>query len=97
ASMSAEDVDVLLNKKSGLYGLCGDNDMREITRRADEGDRTARLAFDVYIHRLRKYIGAYTAVLGRVDALAFTAGVGENSAPVRAAAVDGLTGLGLAV
>ncbi|MFD4751959.1 acetate kinase [Streptomyces sp. NPDC058426] len=97
ASMSAEDVDVLLNKKSGLYGLCGDNDMREITRRADEGDRTARLAFDVYIHRLRKYIGAYTAVLGRVDALVFTAGVGENSAPVRAAAVEGLTGFGLAV
>lgn len=88
AGMSEDDVDVLLNKKSGLVGLCGDNDMREIRRRIDEGDERARLAFDIYIHRLKKYIGAYTAVLGRVDAVAFTAGVGENAAPVRAAAVS---------
>ncbi|BAU86188.1 acetate kinase [Streptomyces laurentii] len=97
ADMSAEDVDALLNKKSGLVGLCGDNDMREIRRRIDAGDARAALAFDVYIHRLRKYIGAYYAVLGRVDAVAFTAGVGENAAPVREAALAGLTSLGLAV
>ncbi|MGY5078296.1 acetate kinase [Streptomyces nigrescens] len=97
AGMSEDDVDVLLNKKSGLVGLCGDNDMREIRRRIDEGDERARLAFDIYIHRLKKYIGAYTAVLGRVDAVAFTAGVGENAAPVRAAAVAGLEEMGLAV
>ncbi|MET7436506.1 acetate kinase [Streptomyces sp. NPDC004082] len=95
--MSTDEIDTLLNKKSGLIGLCGDNDMREIRRRVDAGDEQARLAFDIYIHRLKKYIGAYYAVLGRVDAVAFTAGVGENAAPVREAAVAGLEGLGLAV
>ncbi|MEU9571492.1 acetate kinase [Streptomyces massasporeus] len=95
--MSADEIDTLLNKKSGLIGLCGDNDMREIRRRIDEGDEQAELAFDIYIHRLKKYIGAYYAVLGRVDAVVFTAGVGENAAPVRAAALAGLEELGLAV
>ncbi|MEU8655029.1 acetate kinase [Streptomyces sp. NPDC048737] len=95
--MSIDEIDALLNKKSGLIGLCGDNDMREIGRRIDEGDEQAKLAFDIYIHRLKKYIGAYYAVLGRVDAVAFTAGVGENAARVRAAAVAGLETLGLAV
>ncbi|MGW0826721.1 acetate kinase [Streptomyces sp. NPDC002845] len=95
--MSTDEIDTLLNKKSGLIGLCGDNDMREIRRRVDAGDEQARLAFDIYIHRLKKYIGAYYAVLGRVDAVAFTAGVGENAAPVREAAIAGLEELGLAV
>jgi acetate kinase len=95
--MSMDEIDTLLNKRSGLFGLCGDNDMREIRRRIDEGDEEAALAFDIYIHRLRKYIGAYYAVLGRVDAVAFTAGVGENAAPVREAAIAGLESLGLAV
>ena len=95
--MSIDEIDTLLNKKSGLIGLCGDNDMREIRRRIEEGDARAKLAFDIYIHRLKKYIGAYYAVLGRVDAVAFTAGVGENAAEVRAAAVAGLETLGLAV
>ncbi|MCX2967366.1 MULTISPECIES: acetate kinase [Streptomyces] len=97
AGLSVDETDELLNRRSGLLGLCGDNDMREIVRRRDAGDPRARLAFDVYVHRLKKYIGAYTAVLGRVDAVVFTAGVGENSAPVRRAAVEGLAGLGLAV
>ncbi|MEU0332473.1 acetate kinase [Streptomyces sp. NPDC006193] len=95
--MSMDEIDTLLNKRSGLFGLCGDNDMREIRRRVDEGDEEAALAFDIYIHRIKKYIGAYYAVLGTVDAVAFTAGVGENAAPVREAAVAGLEGLGLAV
>ncbi|OIJ98577.1 acetate kinase [Streptomyces colonosanans] len=95
--MSMDEIDTLLNKTSGLFGLCGDNDMREIRRRIDEGDEEARLAFDIYIHRLRKYIGAYYAVLGRVDAIAFTAGVGENVPPVREAAIAGLEELGLAL
>ncbi|MFF7382926.1 acetate/propionate family kinase [Streptomyces griseoluteus] len=95
--MSMDEIDTLLNKRSGLFGLCGDNDMREIRRRVDEGDEAAALAFDIYIHRIKKYIGAYYAVLGRVDAVAFTAGVGENAAAVRSAAVAGLQGLGLAV
>ncbi|MFI9719364.1 acetate kinase [Streptomyces sp. NPDC052396] len=97
AAMSVDEIDSLLNKKSGLIGLCGDNDMREIRRRIDEGDQQAKLAFDIYVHRLKKYIGAYYAVLGRVDAVAFTAGVGENAAPVREAAIAGLEELGLAV
>lgn len=71
--------------------------MREIGRRMGEGDQAAQLAFDIYIHRLRKYVGAYTAVLGRVDAIAFTAGVGENSAAVREASMRGLTALGIEV
>ncbi|BCL27632.1 acetate kinase [Streptomyces aurantiacus] len=107
--MSTDEIDTLLNTKSGLVGLCGDNDMREIRRRIDEGAEApegsesaqdaarAQLAFDIYIHRLRKYIGAYYAVLGRVDAVVFTAGVGENAAPVREAAIAGLESLGLAV
>ncbi|MEV2235754.1 acetate kinase [Streptomyces phaeochromogenes] len=98
--MSTDEIDTLLNKKSGLIGLCGDNDMREIRRRIDEGTEDAaqaQLAFDIYIHRLKKYIGAYYAVLGTVDAVVFTAGVGENAAPVREAAIAGLDALGLAV
>lgn len=97
AGMSVDEIDTLLNKKSGLVGLCGDNDMREIQRRIDGGDAAAALAFGIYVHRLKKYIGAYYAVLGRVDAVAFTAGVGENAAPVRAAATAGLEELGLTV
>lgn len=95
AGMSTDDIDRLLNKRSGLLGLCGDNDMREIGRRMAEGDKAAQLAFDVYVHRLRRYVGAFSAVLGRVDAITFTAGVGENSAAVRGAALAGLHNLGV--
>ncbi|HWV79338.1 MAG TPA: acetate kinase, partial [Isoptericola sp.] len=63
----------------------------------DDGDEAAALAFDVYIHRLKKYVGAYAALLGRVDVVAFTAGVGENDAAVRAAVCAGLEGMGIAV
>jgi acetate kinase len=97
AGMTPDEVDALLNRKSGLLGLCGDNDMREIGRRMAEGDEAAQLAFDIYVHRLRKYVGAYTAVLGRVDAVTFTAGVGENSAAVREAALRGMGLLGIEV
>jgi acetate kinase len=93
--MGTDELDTLLNKRSGLLGLSGANDMREIGRRMAEGDAAARLAFDVYVHRLRRYVGAFTAVLGRVDAVVFTAGVGENSAAVRAAAMAGLEPLGI--
>ncbi|MFF7653690.1 acetate kinase [Streptomyces sp. NPDC007983] len=95
--MSIDEIDTLLNKRSGLLGLCGDNDMREIGRRMGEGDPAAQLAFDIYIHRLRKYVGAYTAVLGRLDAIAFTAGVGENSPAVREAALRDLPAFGIEV
>jgi acetate kinase len=97
AGMSTDEIDTLLNKRSGMLGLCGANDMREIADRVDAGDQQARLALDIYVHRLRRYIGAFTAVLGRVDAVTFTAGVGEHDAQVRAEAIGGLAGLGMAV
>jgi acetate kinase len=94
ASLPLDEIDRLLNDESGLKGLSGVNDMREIERRAGDGDRVAREALDVYCYRVRKYVGAYTAVLGRVDALVFTAGIGENSAAVRAGVCGGLERLG---
>ena len=95
AGMTVDQVDELLNRRSGLLGLSGHGDMRGVVEAAEGGDAAARLAFDVYVHRLRHYIGAYLALLGGADALVFTAGVGENSAEVRAAALDGLGPLGL--
>lgn len=97
AGMSIDDIDELLNRRSGLKGLAGSNDMRDVHRAVAAGDPHARLALDVYVHRLRKYIGAYAAVMGGLDALTFTAGVGENDPVVRAGAVEGLEFLGLAV
>ena len=79
-----DEVDELLNRKSGLKGLSGfSNDMRDIEERAANGDERARMALHVYAHRVRKYIGAYAAMLGGVDAIVFTAGIGENSAYIR--------------
>ncbi|MFG1872348.1 acetate/propionate family kinase [Micromonospora arborensis] len=95
--LSVDDIDDLLNHRSGLLGLSGVNDMREVLQRRAAGDRAAGLAFDVYCRRITGYVGAYYALLGRVDAIAFTAGVGENAAPVRAAALAGLDRLGIAV
>ncbi|MDG3010066.1 acetate kinase [Rhodococcus sp. D2-41] len=97
AGMNVEDLDVLLNRRSGLKGMSGVNDFRELGRLRAEGDAAAQLAYEVYVHRLRKYVGAYLAVLGRVDAIAFTAGVGENAADVREDALAGLERLGVAV
>ena len=87
----------MLNEESGLKGICGANDMREVHRLAAAGDPAASLAVDMYSYRIRKYIGAYAAVLGRVDALVFTGGIGENDAEVRRRACDGLESLGIAV
>jgi len=97
AGMSIDELDVLLNRRSGLKGLTGVNDFREVHRLIAEGSATARLALDVYLHRLRKYVGAYLAVLGGVDVITFTAGVGENDDVVRAGALAGLERLGIAV
>ncbi|WP_432893624.1 acetate/propionate family kinase [Kribbella sp. CA-245084] len=95
ADRSAEETDRALNSESGLKGLTGANDFREISRRRAAGDERAQLAFDIYCQRIKKYIGAYYAVLGTVDAIVFTAGVGQHSAEVRAAAVDGLRAFGI--
>ena len=97
AGLGAAEVDALLNEQSGLRGLCGSNDMREVLAREAAGDERARLALAVYVHRLRKCIGAYLAVLGGLDALVFTGGVGENAARVRELACAGLERLGIAL
>ncbi|MBB5869779.1 acetate kinase [Allocatelliglobosispora scoriae] len=97
AGMTLDEVDDLLNKRSGLLGLSGANDMREVIARCEAGDPAAMLAFEVYCQRIKSTVGAYYAQLGRVDAITFTAGVGENSAPVRAAALAGLGRLGITV
>jgi len=94
---SLEEVEAALNEESGLVGLCGASDLRDVLEREARGDDRARLAVDVYVHRIRKYIGAYTAVLGHVDALVFTAGVGENSPDVRERVCAGLEGLGIRI
>jgi acetate kinase len=95
AGMGIDELDDLLNKRSGLLGLSGRADMREVQAAAESGDADAALALDVYLHRIRHYVGAYAAVLGGIDALVFTAGVGENSPVVRERTVAGLGFLGL--
>lgn len=97
AGLGIDGIDELLNRRSGIKGLSGVNDFRELFALIDAGDAAARLAYDVYVHRLRRYIGAYLVELGRVDAITFTAGVGENNAQVRADALAGLQRFGIVV
>lgn len=84
SGMSADEVDTLFNKKSGLKGLTGENDMRAVRQMATEGNKDARLALDIYVTRIIKYIGSYAAEMGGVDVISFTAGIGENDAALRA-------------
>lgn len=93
--MSTDEIDTLFNKQSGLKGLTGDNDMRAVRERANNGDTDARLALDVVVHRLVKYVGSYTAVMGGLDALTFTAGIGENDAVLRAEVCERLAFMGV--
>jgi len=95
--MPEGDLEALLNKGSGLKGICGANDMREILRMATRGEPLARLALELYCYRIKKYLGAYFAVLGRVDAVVFTGGIGENAASIRKQCCKGLEGLGITV
>lgn len=95
SGMTLDELDTLLNRRSGLLGLSGTGDMRDVQEAAAGGDGAARLALDVYHHRLRHYLGAYLALLGGADAIVFTAGVGENSPVTRAAAVAGMEWLGI--
>lgn len=92
--IDVDQLDDLLNKRSGLKGLAGTNDMREIERRAGAGDKGCELAIAMYVHRIRKYIGAYAAAMGGVDVIAFTAGVGEHSALVRRLSLERLDFMG---
>lgn len=94
--MSFDRIDQLLNRESGLAGLSGIGaDFRDIQTAADAGDPRARLAIDVFVHRIRKYIGAYAAVMGGADAIVFTGGIGENAAAVRSRVCDGLVYMGV--
>ena len=95
--MSMDELDAMLNRKSGLLGICGMNDMRDLHAACDKGDAQAQLAFAMFCHSIRKYIGAYYAVLGRVDALIFTAGIGENDDLARAAICEGLEDMGIII
>jgi acetate kinase len=95
AGLDADGLDRLLNSQSGILGLSGHADMRDLVAARASGDEVAALALDVYAHRVRSYIGAYAAQLGRVDAIVFTAGVGENSPDVRELSVGGLEGFGV--
>ncbi|WP_199255201.1 acetate kinase [Mycolicibacterium mengxianglii] len=95
AQMSVEDIETMLNRKSGVLGLGGKIDFRELHKQIAAGDTDAQLAYDVYIHRLRKYIGAYLALLGTTNVLTFTAGVGENDGAVRRDALSGMAPLGI--
>ena len=97
AGLSLVEIDTVLNKRSGLLGLSGVNDFRHLEQRLAAGEADARLAFDVVVHRIKHYIGAYLAILGGVDVLVFTAGVGENSISLRAAVTEGLEELGITV
>jgi acetate kinase len=95
ANLTTDQLDELLNRRSGLLGLSGRGDMRDVRLAADRGDEQARLALDVAVHRLKHYLGAYTALLGGLDVLTFTAGVGENDAALREEVVNGLGVLGI--
>ncbi len=95
AGLGPAEVDRALNSASGMLALAGTNDLREVHRRIAAGDDAAALALDVFCHRVRRYIGAFMAVLGRTDAIAFTGGIGENDAVVRARSLAGLEPLGI--
>ncbi len=97
AEMTAQDVENLLNQKSGLRGICGVSDMREIMEQAARGNEQAQLAIDMFCYRVKKYIGAYYAVLRTVDAVVFTGGIGENAAPIRQQVCEGLDHLGISI
>jgi acetate kinase len=95
AALDSEHYEDALNHDSGLMGLSGTSDMKELEQRRAGGDADAALAFDVMTYRLRKYIGAYAVALGRVDAIAFTGGIGEHSDALRGAVLDDLAVLGV--
>lgn len=97
AGMGVDDVETMLNQRSGMLGLAGERDFRRLRSMIESGDEAAQLALDVFTHRLRKYVGAYLAVLGHTEVISFTAGIGENDAAVRRDALAGMEELGIAL
>lgn len=95
--MDLKDIHQLLNKQAGLKGLAGDNDMRNVIKRYQQNDPSAVLAIQLYVHRIRKYLGAYLLLLQRTDVIIFTAGVGEHSALIRAEVCKGLEPFGISI
>lgn len=95
ANMNVDELDALFNKQSGMMGMTGFGDLREIHRLIGEGDENAKLALDIYVHRIVGYIGNYTAQMGGVDVITFTAGVGENDEIVRKQVCDKLAPFGV--
>jgi acetate kinase len=95
AQMGVDDIEAMLNERSGVLGMAGERDFRRLRTLIESGDGAAQLAYSVFIHRLRKYIGAYLAVLGHTDVISFTAGIGEHDPAVRRDAVAGLEELGV--
>ncbi|WP_228568643.1 acetate kinase [Campylobacter sputorum] len=96
ANIEVEEMDTIMNKKSGLYGICGTNDMRDVEEKM-KTDEKAKLAFDMFCYRIKKYVGAYYAALSRVDAIIFTAGIGENDNLAREAICENMQSLGIAI
>ncbi len=95
-NLSITEANAMLNKHSGLYGISGvSSDMREIIEEMDEGNKRAKLAFDIFCYRVKKYIGAYIVAMEGVDSIVFTGGIGENAPQVRTAALSGLDFLGI--
>ncbi|PIE31187.1 MAG: hypothetical protein CSA55_06240 [Ilumatobacter coccineus] len=97
AQMSVDEVDTLLNRRSGLAGMCGHNDLRDVHEAIAAGDEATKLALDVYVRRIRHYLGAYTFAMGGIDVVTFTAGVGEHDEIVRSKVIAGLDGFGLSI
>lgn len=95
AGMNAEEIDRLLNKESGLKGICGQSDMRDIVRSASAGDEASELAIEMFAYHAKKYLGAYLAIIGTIDAIVFTGGIGEHSAIVREKVLEHLSHLGI--
>ncbi|WP_033915920.1 acetate kinase [Campylobacter sputorum] len=96
ANIEVEEMDTIMNKKSGLYGICGTNDMRDVEEKM-KTDEKAKLAFDMFCYRIKKYVGAYYAALGKVNAIIFAAGIGENDDLVREAICENMQNLGIAI
>ena len=96
--ISEDDVDEILNKKSGVFGISGvSSDFRDIEKAMDEGHERAKLAWDMFVYNVKRYVGFYAAAMGGVDAIVFTAGIGENNPRMRAEIVEGLDFMGIKI
>lgn len=96
-NISAQDMGDWMNKQCGFYGMCGESDLRAVAAKIAQGDEEAKLAFDILTYQIQKYIGAYTAAMNGLDAIVFTAGIGENTPALRQAVCDGLGWFGVEV